>query len=433
MMIGIRRSITAALHDNITNNYRYATIVSSLVVASTATAAINCKEDDSESEVKLNRLHDHDNDDALPSLPHRLYHHTVFTKPYSTASATNPLSSQLCKCEENIQSTAKNIQQTSSSTTTAPQPLSRLTLLLYSSYLYPYSYLKTPRLLTPNDPIFTYQELKRGLAHRQKDEDEVKQILSSSKVREARANNDQVQMNSILKEMNTVVYGKGITPQMREDFLIQYGCTGYTDEILEYLVDKFSSRGIIEVGAGNGQWARALSDHYKQTQKQQSPNSTTKAFEFVKAYDNMNDLPLSPKIYHKQTLPANKYFYDKVQRLTHIDSVQKYAKGRALLLVYPPPGSMALETVDAYVNASPGYRGSQQNDTVIYVGEGKGGANANDAFFDYLLGCNEATSENEDGIKKSGWVLEKVMNVQKSPGGKGYEKMFIFKRSEAAR
>jgi len=412
-MIGIRRSITAALHSNNTSSYRYT--LQSLVVASTATAAINCKEDDSESEVKHNRLHD----DALSSL---LDNHNVHT--------TKPFHSQLCQCEENIQST-NNIQQ-ASSTTTIPQPLSRLTLLLYSSYLYPYSYLKTPRLLTPNDPIFTYPELKRGLVRRQKDEEKVKQILSSSKVREARANNDQVQMNNILKEMNSVVYGKNVTPQMREDFLIQYGCTGYTNEILEYLIDTYSSRGIIEVGAGNGQWARALSDHYKENQKHQSPNSTTKAFEFILAHDNMKQLPLSPKIYHKQTLPANKYFYDKVQRLTHIDSVQKNARGRVLLLVYPPPGSMALETVQAYVNASPGYRGSQQNDAVVYVGEGRGGANANDAFFDYLLGCNEVTPESEDDTKKSGWVLEKVMNVNKSPGGKGYEKMFIFKRSEVA-
>ena len=413
-MIGIRRSITAALHHNNTRNYRYATVVSSLVVASTATLAINCinhKEDDEEK----NRLHD----DALPSLPHRLYHHTVSAKPFA---------SQLCQCEENTQSINSNIQQTSSSTTT-PQPLSRLTLLLYSSYLYPYSYLKTPRLLTPHDNVFTYPELRRGLVRRQKDEEKVKQILSSSKVREARANNDQVQMNNILKEMNTVVYGKGITPQMREDFLIQYGCTGYTIEILEYLVDNFNSRGIIEVGAGNGQWARALSDHYTIKQKHQSHNSSTKSFEFTKAYDNMEQLPLSPKIYHKQTLPANKYFYDKVQRSTHIDSVQKYARGRVLLLVYPPPGSMALETVEAYVNSSPAYRGSQQNETVVYVGEGRGGANANDAFFDYLLGCNNEEDGNKEG---SGWILEKVMNVQKSPGGKGYEKMFIFKRNEAA-
>jgi len=418
MMIGMRRSITASLHSNNTSNYQYATV--SLVVAATA-IGINCPDhkDVSESEVKLNRLQYDAN--TLSSLLCRLYHTAHATKP--------PFHSQLCQCEENIQSTNSNIQQTSSSTTT-PQPLSRLTLLLYSSYLYPYSYLKTPRLLTPNDPIFTYPELKRGLARRQKDEKKVKQILSSPKVREARANNDQVQMNNILKEMNTVVYGKGITPQMREDFLIQYGCTGYTNEILEYLVDKFSSRGLIEVGTGNGQWARALTDYYTIKQKQQSPNTSTKTFEFVKAYDNMEQLPLSPKIYHKQTLPANKYFYDKVQRSTHIDSVQKNARGRVLLLVYPPPGPMALETVEAYVNASPGYRGSQQNDTVIYVGEGRGGANANDAFFDYLLGCNGATQENNDDTKKSGWVLEKVMNVNKSPGGKGYEKMFIFRRSE---
>merc|ERR1719232_200067 len=100
--------------------------------------------------------------------------------------------------------------------------------------------------------------------------------------------------------MNSVVYGEGITPQMREDFLAQYGCTGYTGEILKYLVEHFGHRGIIEVGAGNGQWARALSDRYNESRG--DCGESYKPWDFVLAYDNMEQLPLSPRIYHQNTV-----------------------------------------------------------------------------------------------------------------------------------
>jgi len=222
--------------------------------------------------------------------------------------------------------------------------------------------------------------------------------------------------------MNSVVYGDGITPQIREDFLAKYGCTGFTDDILQHLVNEFGQRGIVEVGAGNGQWARALSDHYRALNNSDGPS---KSWNFILAYDNMKQLPLSPKVYHKNTLPANKYFFDVKRSASHIDAVQS-SRGRALLLVYPPPRTMAIETMQAYVDASPGYHNaSHTNDTIVYVGEGRGGANANDAFFDYFLGCNDSNNEDTEKIQ---WVLEKVMNVQFSPGGKGYEKMFVFRR-----
>jgi hypothetical protein len=214
------------------------------------------------------------------------------------------------------------------------------------------------------------------------------------------------------------------------DFLIQYGCTAFTDDILKFLVQNYAARGIIEVGAGNGQWARALSDYHNETKmKGQHQNELHHRHnrnlqrQFITAHDNMEELPLSPKVYHRNTIPANKYFFDKVQRSSHIDAVRE-AHGRVLLLVYPPPGPMALETVLAYLNSSPRYSGSCKNDTVVYVGEGRGGANANEAFFDYFLGCNAPSEDTE----KHEWVVERVMSVLTCPGGKGYEKMFVFRR-----
>jgi hypothetical protein len=116
------------------------------------------------------------------------------------------------KCEENGHTTPGP----ATTEIATPQPLSRIIRLGYASKLYPYSYLPLPRLLTPLDPVFSYPELKRGLIRRHKDEERVRQILSSPQLMEARKNQDHEQIQSILKTMNSVVYGKGVTPQMRE-------------------------------------------------------------------------------------------------------------------------------------------------------------------------------------------------------------------------
>jgi hypothetical protein len=66
---------------------------------------------------------------------------------------------------------------------------------------------------------------------------------------------------------------------------------------------------------------------------------------------------------------------------------------------------MAMSVVQSYVDAAP------ENDTVIYVGEGRGGANGDDKMFDFL----------ENGE----WLLIKEMEVLRPPGDKGYEKLYI--------
>ena len=350
--------------------------------------------------------------------------HAVYNQTTRITLANNPLSvwahlsfvsSRLCACE------GINQRLPSSTSSETPKPLPRLKLLLYKSKLLPYSYLPVPRLLTPNDPLFEYPEFKRGLRQRKKDEILVNKLLSSKELKEARETQNQKKLHSILDEMHTLLYGKGVTPQVREDFLIQNGCTGYTPAVLEYLVELGKDRGFVEIGAGNGQWARALTDcHVGYCEKyEKSHSNDSKSWEFVTAYDNMEALPLSPQIYHARTKPAHRYFYPNVKHCeSHTDVVQGYAsRGRILLLVFPPPAPMALETIKAYASAY------KENDTVVYVGEGRGGANGSDQMFDYFLGKND---HSDPEVK---WALVKVMDVKICPGGKGYEKMFVFKRA----
>jgi hypothetical protein len=116
-----------------------------------------------------------------------------------------------CKCEGNGHSTPGPATEAAT-----PKSLPRIIRLVYASKLYPYSYLPLPRLLTPLDPVFSYPELKRGLIRRHKDEERVRQILSSPQLTEARKNRDHEQIQSILRNMNSVVYGEGVSPQMRE-------------------------------------------------------------------------------------------------------------------------------------------------------------------------------------------------------------------------
>lgn len=174
------------------------------------------------------------------------------------------------------------------------------------------------------------------------------------------------------------------------------------------MLDIGLSRGFVEIGAGHGQWARALTEAYD---KRVPSGLKDKYFEFVLAYDNMKELPLSTQVYHQHTQQAHDFFYKKVKKMDNsVDTIlrQWSCRGRILLLVYPPPGSMALETIQSYVSMGP------ENDTVVYVGEGRGGCNADNELFDYL--------------ELNQWTLECVVQVQSQPGGKGFEKCYILKR-----
>jgi hypothetical protein len=266
--------------------------------------------------------------------------------------------------------------------------------------------LPLPRRLVPNDPAFSDAALQRGLRQRKRDEEALRAIQSNF-LKVLQAGNDLEAIRAIHQQVCEIAFGKGVTPQIREDFVVKYGCTGWTEDVLDALVDLADSRGFVEIGAGHGQWARSLTARHE---RDVPTLNRKKVFDFVLAFDDMSELPLSPAIYHEHTQHYHDYFYARVKQSDDINSIlrQWSCRGRVLLLVYPPPGTMAVETVKAYANLGP------ENDTVVYVGEGRGGANANDALFDYL--------ENGD------WVIMQVLPVRSPPGGKGYEKLYILKR-----
>jgi hypothetical protein len=271
--------------------------------------------------------------------------------------------------------------------------------------------LPKPRLLTPGDPALKLAP--KSIRQRQRGEFKMRQILEKA----PSMRNDPEQMKALSQQLFEVTYGKGVTAQEREDFLVRYGCTGWNDKVLDTILEVSSARGIVEMGAGHGQWARALSEAYVEQQQESSSSPPAgkrkKHFDFVLAYDDNSDLPLNTHIYNPYTQPHHDYF-GNVRKLETKNDMLKVlrswaCRGRVLLLVYPPPGDMATQIVTSYVEASP-----EDNDTVIFVGEGRGGANGNNSLFDYF--------------ERGDWELLEEMDVQRPPGDKGYEKLYILRR-----
>lgn len=263
--------------------------------------------------------------------------------------------------------------------------------------------LPIPRLLTPKDSALMLP--KWCINRRKKDEDKLIALLKTAPT----LNGDPEKVKKLSEKIFEVTYGKGVTPQIREDFLIKYGCTGWTEEVLSTIIDMCHSRGIVEIGAGHGQWARALTEAYAERMQ---TGTYTRRFDFVLAYDDMSNLPLNTHIYNQYTQPHHDHF-GNVQQLENKADMAKVlrswaCRSRALLIVYPSPGDMALSVVQEYVGAG------AENDTIIYVGEGRGGANASGEFFDYF--------------ESGDWILSKILDAKSPPGDKGYEKVYILQR-----
>jgi len=362
------------------------------------------------------RADDGDNDDAMLENAHTRCNTTVYR------ILGLPCNMPVSKLEEKccIMTTscdANSIERPN--TVVVPLQATRIRTVLHKLRILN---LPTPRTLTLSDPLFSYTDLQRGLKQRFKDENALRALQSEAV--KARQSGDQEKIQLIFDRISSIAFGKGVTPQQREDFLAKYGCTGWTIDNLNYIVDIAFQRGIIEIGAGNGQWARAIRDHHEYILKTKVKDSLIQRFgkksDFIVPYDNMSSLPLSPKIYHQYTKPAHDHFHPNVIHSTsHVDDARRMTnRGRVLLLVYPSPGPMALETVKAYVDIYP-----KGNDTVIYCGEGIGGANANNEFFKYFLNCDDTDDE-----YRYRWCVLEVMDLLPAYGGKGYEKMFVLQR-----
>lgn len=263
--------------------------------------------------------------------------------------------------------------------------------------------LPIPRVVLNRDPDLTLSQ--RRIRERQRADQKLNDL--QVQIRTALERGEQKAVGDLLKQSYELLYGPGVDSQYRQSFLERYGCTGWTEDVLVHLLELGATRGFVEIGAGNGQWARILNDRYNESEYAQ--HQKKRAFEFCLAYDNMSQLPLNPDYYHKHTQPYHDYFYSNVLPCESIPNTLMHwqCRGRVLLLVYPSLDDMAVTAIQEYA------RVSTLNDTVVYVGEGRGGANANDAFFDYL----------ENGE----WIFCKILPV-KSYGTKGYEKLYVLKR-----
>jgi hypothetical protein len=286
--------------------------------------------------------------------------------------------------------------------------------------------LPVPRLVQPHDPDLVLSP--RRIRQRNRDEAQVRQL--QERILQAIQARDQDKLADLLRQTYTVLYGAPTStantnspkqscysPQDRQDFLQQYGCTGWTEEILLVLCELARDRGIVEIGAGQGQWARTITERYNSLLASSESHSMTnkktqKHFDVVLAYDDYSALPLNPEIYHKKTKAHQQYFFNSVQdcRNTPLSTILSSwtCRGRVLLLVYPHNNDMAVDALQAYINADP-----LRNDTLVYVGEGRGGVNANDKFF--------------DALESGDWILERTMPVQVF-GTKGYEQLYILRR-----
>ncbi|KAF0691116.1 Aste57867_17593 [Aphanomyces stellatus] len=241
-----------------------------------------------------------------------------------------------------------------------------------------------------NAGLMSWPSLQRGLAQRVKDEAAFVALAAEAKA--AVAANDRAKLAAMPARFAEAAYGHGITNEMRELHVAQYGCVQYTSEVLTSIASVAAScRGVVELGAGHGQWAKQLREEFQVD---------------IIAFDNMVRLPLRGA--SAPHAPASRHVLkgDEAVLLNRRLNLE----GRALLLVFPDPGTMAAKSLLNYMQASP------KNDVLIYVGEGRCGANANAAFFDLL----ELNSE---------WVLEQMLPVVPF-GTKGFERYFVFRRRQ---
>jgi len=245
---------------------------------------------------------------------------------------------------------------------------------------------QAPQTEATNASPFVYPELTKGLEWRESREKDLLELRAKARHRvfllQQRVNRREISEEKfklemhklkvhVNKEAQQLIFNVE-DPDMREEYMKLYGCVKWTDEVLK----EISGLGpIVEMGAGNGQWKAELESVWKVD---------------IVAYDNFVQLPLAEAHMKSQVSSGDE------------NAVSKH-KDRTLLLVCPPPTEMPLNCVKSY-------RGK----TVVFVGEGRGGAHGTDNFFDEL---------------EKNWEIVKVMEVEPFP--ECYEKCFILTRKKS--
>lgn len=123
------------------------------------------------------------------------------------------------------------------------------------------------------------------------------------------------------------------------------------DNAIAQIASFVKEETILEIGAGLGYWAKLLQDKGIKIIPTDSKEITWK---------------------HNQ-LPA----YTDVLCLKHKKAIKKFSDASVLFLCWPPYSDiMAAESLLAF-----------KGNRLIYIGEGEGGCNGNDRFFDILSEC----------------------------------------------
>mgnify|MGYP002803428389 CR=1 FL=1 len=157
-----------------------------------------------------------------------------------------------------------------------------------------------------------------------------------------------------------------------------FGNVKWTEEVMQRLL---SYSPLVEVGAGEGQWQAEL--------RRRGAD--------VVAFDNHSSPSRFDAAASRIVVPGA-----EVQQADAGAAVSQSA-GRTLLMVYPPPGEMAVRCLQCY-----------KGETLIYVGEGRGGVNGDNTFFDLLA---------------EKWKLEDTMSLDTLPWS--YESVYVLKRAAA--
>lgn len=105
--------------------------------------------------------------------------------------------------------------RTHDSNNTVPTP-SRFRRTLAALHL---KALPIPRRLIPNDPAFSDTSLKRGLRQRARDEKSLR-ALQEQVAKAVQEKKDMAHIKSLHEQFCAIAYGRGVSPQEREDFVI---------------------------------------------------------------------------------------------------------------------------------------------------------------------------------------------------------------------
>ncbi|GMH58678.1 hypothetical protein TL16_g02662 [Triparma laevis f. inornata] len=153
-----------------------------------------------------------------------------------------------------------------------------------------------PSRCTSTPPCLSYPSLTIGLEKRVSDEHTLRSLASQAKA--ANEKNDRVEMGKLAHEMGAIAYGRNVTPNARQAHLEKFGCVEYTKESLDVIKSYGKTRGVIEMGAGNGQWSRKLREG---------------GLDIV-SFDNMSGLPLNLNLYHNRTKPNSDFFDQQLRK-----------------------------------------------------------------------------------------------------------------------